>query len=781
MRETQPEEDIVPPTEGSEQATAALSTQAGEAQDESLDAELQDDFDGIDWDRLKKYIKPLATQRAKKSWVYRHGYRVALKRDPTRIFFVCRYCHKNYIPGGIYETTKSTSSAGQHCMGNARGHGLTPTGKAAPKPYSTLQRLLFTNQLSQSAANELSGFNIQRFRLAAVEWLVENNHPLSEFEKPAFRRMIEAANPSAEAAVWASHHSVARYIMRLYDYTRPRVVNDLSDALSKIHISFDGWTTKGGKRGFLGIVAHYVNKHGNLIDLPIALPQLAGSHSGKAMAGVILQTLQQFNIDERAIGYFVLDNASNNDTAIEEIAKKLRFNAGHRRLRCGPHTINLIGQALLWGRNTSAYNNDASEIPDEDNFMRSWRREGPIGVLLDIIGYIKTPQQYAQFARFQQLAHLELPADAPADARKILEPIKPVVTRWNSYYECFERAVKLQSAVNAYASSHITRVRDEDFFAISRNNKLSNAPAWMRTNGLTAHDWAVITEYMDALKPLKMATKRLEGRGKKGGFGAIAEIIPVFEYLFNYYEDRVKIYEAVNYNEHDEAPEDHFVINLKAAWAKANDYYEKLDDTPIYYTATLLHPYYSTYCEQVWADKPDWLEANNSAFRALWAEYNTPIVRPRRPQPSVRLYDMDDAIDSILAPVNPEDETEDEYDRWKRCEPRCGKDSEYAQEPIKYWMSLRDRYPNLSRLALDVLSIPASSCECERMFSELGDLLEPRRRNISPQLLAAIQCVRRWIRAGFSRDDEVNNTGNLTDDEIDARYRLAEWVGGDEV
>jgi hypothetical protein len=33
---------------------------------------------------------------------------------------------------------------------------------------------------------------------------------------------------------------------------------------SKIHISFDGWTTKGGKRGFLGVVAHYVDSHGNL-------------------------------------------------------------------------------------------------------------------------------------------------------------------------------------------------------------------------------------------------------------------------------------------------------------------------------------------------------------------------------------------------------------------------------------------------------------------------------------------------------------------------------------
>jgi hypothetical protein len=58
----------------------------------------------------------------------------------------------------------------------------------------------------------------------------------------------------------------------------------------------------------------------------------------------------------------------------------------------------------------------------------------------------------------------------------VLEPVKPVVTRWNSYYLCFERAVKLQSAVNAYANHYIQRVRDEDTYAESRGNKLPKAP-----------------------------------------------------------------------------------------------------------------------------------------------------------------------------------------------------------------------------------------------------------------------------------------------------------------
>ena len=49
-----------------------------------------------------------------------------------------------------------------------------------------------------------------------------------------------------------------------------------------------------------------------------------------------------------------------------------------------------------------------------------------------------------------------------------------------------------------------------------------------------------------------------------------------------------------------------------------------------------------------------------------------------------------------------------------------------------------------------------------------------------PKLLAAIQCVRRWRRAGLGGDGKVDNTA-ITDEEIDLIYSLCEWVGDDEV
>ena len=116
----------------------------------------------------------------------------------------------------------------------------------------------------------------------------------------------------------------------------------------------------------------------------------------------------------------------------------------------------------------------------------------------------------------------------------------------------------------------------------------------------------------------------------------------------------------------------------------------------------------------------------------------------------------------------------DEFQRWKLLERNLPWDHEYSVNPIAYWISLEAAYPNLSRLAIDVLSIPASSCYCERMFSEVGDLLEPKRRKLSAQLLAAIHCVRSWLREGFTVSKQFDHS-DIDDDLIQDIYQISTW------
>jgi hypothetical protein len=117
----------------------------------------------------------------------------------------------------------------------------------------------------------------------------------------------------------------------------------------------------------------------------------------------------------------------------------------------------------------------------------------------------------------------------------------------------------------------------------------------------------------------------------------------------------------------------------------------------------------------------------------------------------------------------------DEYLRWRNFKPKWSKTvfESPGSNLIAYWVELRPKYPTLARFAIDILTIPASSCECERMFSELGDLLAPRRRNIGSQLLAALQCIRSWMRGG--KRLPARATTALSDDDLERLYDLASW------
>jgi hypothetical protein len=76
----------------------------------------------------------------------------------------------------------------------------------------------------------------------------------------------------------------------------------------------------------------------------------------------------------------------------------------------------------------------------------------------------------------------------------------------------------------------------------------------------------------------------------------------------------------------------------------------------------------------------------------LWATYKSlpkPHVRP-----TVKPNDINEAIDSFIDPSGTKNNEEDEYESWKRSEPVALKGSPNANNAIKYWVGLQDRYPN---------------------------------------------------------------------------------------
>ena len=68
------------------------------------------------------------------------------------------------------------------------------------------------------------------------------------------------------------------------------------------------------------------------------------------------------------------------------------------------------------------------------------------------------------------------------------------------------------------------------------------------------------------------------------------------------------------------------------------------------------------------------------------------------------------------------------------------------ENPLGWWQRVgKLRYPLLYQIALDFLSIPATSCECERAFSRAKRTITMDRNRLSPDTIEALQLQRNWL------------------------------------
>ena len=84
----------------------------------------------------------------------------------------------------------------------------------------------------------------------------------------------------------------------------------------------------------------------------------------------------------------------------------------------------------------------------------------------------------------------------------------------------------------------------------------------------------------------------------------------------------------------------------------------------------------------------------------------------------------------------------DEYARY------CAADTIFDIEPRIWWAETTQQlnYPNLSKLALDILSIPAMSAAPERFFSSAKIVLSHLRNKLGMDLLEAFECLKSWYK-----------------------------------
>jgi hypothetical protein len=84
----------------------------------------------------------------------------------------------------------------------------------------------------------------------------------------------------------------------------------------------------------------------------------------------------------------------------------------------------------------------------------------------------------------------------------------------------------------------------------------------------------------------------------------------------------------------------------------------------------------------------------------------------------------------------------DEYERY------CKEPVIYeCDDPLNWWLedSQQRAYPNLPKMAIDILTIPAMSSEPERLFSGAKISITDHRNRLGAETIQALECLKSWF------------------------------------
>ena len=173
----------------------------------------------------------------------------------------------------------------------------------------------------------------------------------------------------------------------------------------------------------------------------------------------------------------------------------------------------------------------------------------------------------------------------------------------------------------------------------------------------------------------------------------------------------------------------------------------------IYATALVLNPgYYTRYIKTHQPKK--WSKLILAKVKKLQEKYREEVISLQAPAlfsydtPSQELPELD-AFDRIALSLRlgARPASEDEYEDYNSQEPcNPGKAGAFV-----WWCqdTQRQRWPRLSLMAIDLLSIPPMSDEPERVFSGARRTISWERGQMEPETIEITECLKHWKKSGI--------------------------------
>jgi hypothetical protein len=82
----------------------------------------------------------------------------------------------------------------------------------------------------------------------------------------------------------------------------------------------------------------------------------------------------------------------------------------------------------------------------------------------------------------------------------------------------------------------------------------------------------------------------------------------------------------------------------------------------------------------------------------------------------------------------------DEYKEYNKLGPAP------AENALHWWRDYAQIWPNMARMAFDLLSIPTISAKCERVFSQAKLLIITQRHRLGDSIIETVECLKHWYK-----------------------------------
>jgi hypothetical protein len=250
-------------------------------------------------------------------------------------------------------------------------------------------------------------------------------------------------------------------------------------------------------------------------------------------------------------------------------------------------------------------------------------------------------------------------------------------TRWSSWYKVIDNAIRKKVQINQFLLKHDRELED---------------------TVLSGSDWDLLAKTHAFLEPFASATLYAEGK-----CSSVSQSLFLMDALLFHYES------AKVQHSQPGSMDTRIHHAIEMGWFVLDKYYTMTEDVPVYAAALLLDPSKRlAYIQQNWPR--DWHEAAIAGARDIWmTEYQglTSSKEPERrpaPLPSKKDGQLSFLFRSIEVKQKAISTDSDNLDSFINALPL-----EIDCTPLEWWSRLekREQYPRLSRMAIDILSIPS--------------------------------------------------------------------------